>query len=118
MTVMPKPPVKTVTSREFNQNTSEAKRAATQGPVFVTDRGLPAYVLLSIEEYRRLTTKPMSLAEALEQKVPRISTSTYRNVRARVLFERPTYPNVSARHQCCFGASGPQAGQQQSLGLG
>lgn len=68
MTVMPKPPVKTVTSREFNQNTSEAKRAATQGPVFVTDRGLPAYVLLSIEEYRRLTTKPMSLAEALEQK--------------------------------------------------
>lgn len=58
----------TVSSREFNQNTSAAKKAAEQGPVFITDRGKPAHVLLTIEEYRRLKGKSMSLAEALEQK--------------------------------------------------
>lgn len=32
----------TMTSREFNQDTSRAKRAAESGPVFITDRGPPA----------------------------------------------------------------------------
>jgi len=45
----------TMSSREFNQDTSRAKRAAKTGPVFITDRGQPQHVLLSIEEYRRLT---------------------------------------------------------------
>ncbi|PZP17716.1 MAG: type II toxin-antitoxin system prevent-host-death family antitoxin [Brachybacterium faecium] len=49
----------TVTSREFNQDVSAAKRAATHGPVVVTDRGEPAYVLLSIGEYERLTQGDM-----------------------------------------------------------
>ena len=44
----------TITSREFNQNVSAAKRAAEAEPVFITDRGRPAHVLLSIEQYRRL----------------------------------------------------------------
>ena len=44
-----------LTSREFNQDASGAKRAANQGPVFITDRGKLAHVLLSIEEYQRLT---------------------------------------------------------------
>lgn len=44
----------TFTSREFNQDLSGAKKAATQGPVTVTDRGKPAFVLLSIADYRRL----------------------------------------------------------------
>jgi prevent-host-death family protein len=60
-------PVTTMTSREFNQDTSRAKKAATRGPVFITDRGRPAHVLLSIEEYRRLTGDEMSLADALAQ---------------------------------------------------
>ena len=47
--------ITTLSSREFNQNTSEAKKAADKGPVFITDRGRPAHVLLSIDEYRRLT---------------------------------------------------------------
>lgn len=42
-------------SREFNQDTGKAKKAASLGPVFITDRGKPAHVLLSIEEYQRLT---------------------------------------------------------------
>ena len=48
-------PTTTVSSREFNQDTSRAKKAAKLGPVFITDRGQPAHVLLSIDEYRKLT---------------------------------------------------------------
>jgi len=44
----------TMSSREFNQDASRAKRAAKSGPVFITDRGQPQHVLLSIEDYRRL----------------------------------------------------------------
>ena len=59
--------ITTLSSREFNQDTSRAKKAAQDGPVFITDRGQPAHVLLSIEEYRRITGKQMSLLEALAQ---------------------------------------------------
>lgn len=46
-----------LSAREFNQDVSAAKRAAESEPVIVTDRGRPAYVLLNIEEYRRLTSR-------------------------------------------------------------
>jgi len=59
--------VTTLTSRQFNQDTSGAKKAARQGPVFITDRGRPAHVLLTIEDYQRLAVGNMSLAEALAQ---------------------------------------------------
>lgn len=62
--------VTTLTSREFNQDTSGAKKAARRGPVFITDRGRPAHVLMTIEDYRRLAGGNMSLAEALAQPVP------------------------------------------------
>ena len=55
----------TVTSCELNQNVGRAKRAAKSGPVFITDRGKPAHVLLSIEDYRRLAGQGRSLVEAL-----------------------------------------------------
>ena len=42
------------TARRFNQDTAAAKRAAEDGPVYVTDRGRPSHVLLSFEEYTRL----------------------------------------------------------------
>jgi prevent-host-death family protein len=57
--------ITTLSSREFNQNTSRAKKAATRGPVFITDRGKPAHVLLSIEEYQRLTEGQESLIDRL-----------------------------------------------------
>ncbi len=44
----------TLTSREFNQDTARAKREAAAGPVFVTDRGRPTHVLLTVEDYERL----------------------------------------------------------------
>jgi prevent-host-death family protein len=59
--------VTTLTSREFNQDASGAKKAARRGPVFITDRGRPAHVLLTIEDYRRLAGGNMSLADALAQ---------------------------------------------------
>ncbi len=43
-----------MTSREFNQDTSRAKKAAERGPVFITDRGRPAHVLLTFEAYENL----------------------------------------------------------------
>jgi PHD/YefM family antitoxin component YafN of YafNO toxin-antitoxin module len=46
--------ITTLSSREFNQDTARAKRAAKKGPVFITTRGEPSHVLMSIEEYRRL----------------------------------------------------------------
>ena len=59
--------ITTMTSREFNQDASGAKKAASKGPVFITDRGRPAHVLLTIEEYQRLAGGHMSLLEALAQ---------------------------------------------------
>ena len=59
--------ITTMSSREFNQDTARAKRAAQKGPVFITSRGKPAYVLMSIEAYRHSEGKGMNLAEALAQ---------------------------------------------------
>jgi len=55
----------TISSREFNQDAAGAKRAALEGPVFITDRGRPAHVLLSIEDYRRLSGQQRSLVDLL-----------------------------------------------------
>ena len=57
--------ITTVTSRELNQDIGRAKRAAESGPVFITNRGRPAHVLLSIEDYLRLAGNGRSIAEAL-----------------------------------------------------
>lgn len=54
-----------LTSRELNQDIGRAKREARKGPVFITDRGKPAHVLLSIEDYERLTGGRRTLAELL-----------------------------------------------------
>lgn len=58
-------PITTLSSRDFNQNTGRAKKAAVQGPVFITERGRPAHVLLSIEQYERLTVRHRNIADAL-----------------------------------------------------
>lgn len=55
----------TISSREFNQNASAAKKASESGPVFITDRGRPAHVLLTIAEYRRLSGTGKSIANLL-----------------------------------------------------
>ena len=54
-----------LSSREFNQDTGKAKRAARRGPVFITDRGRPSHVLLTVEEYQNLTKGQKSIVELL-----------------------------------------------------
>ena len=55
----------TISSREFNQDAGRAKKAAMEGPVFITDRGRPAHVFLTIEEYDRLTGGEPNMVELL-----------------------------------------------------
>ncbi len=57
--------ITTLSSREFNRDTSRAKKAASAGPVFITDRGKPAHVLLSIAEYQSIIGKHRSIVDAL-----------------------------------------------------
>jgi antitoxin (DNA-binding transcriptional repressor) of toxin-antitoxin stability system len=44
-----------ISSGEINRHTSRSKKAARRGPVIITNRGRPAQVLLSIEQYHALT---------------------------------------------------------------
>jgi len=57
--------MKLLTSREFNQDVSHAKRAARSEPVLITDRGQPTHVLMSIAEYRRLSGESDSILDIL-----------------------------------------------------
>jgi prevent-host-death family protein len=57
--------ITTLSSRELNQDVTRAKKAAKYGPVFITDRGKPAHVLLSIEEYQKLTKQRRSIVDSL-----------------------------------------------------
>ena len=52
-------------SREFIQDVSKAKRCAATGPVFITERGRTAYVLLTIESYLKITDKEATVGELL-----------------------------------------------------
>ena len=80
--------ITTLSSREFNQDTARAKRAARKGPVFITDRGRPAHVFLTIEEYHAISSgkKKKTLAEVfampnadqVEFEPPRLSGKLFR----------------------------------------
>lgn len=83
-------PVTTLSSREFNQDSGKAKRAARNGPVIITDRGKPSHVLLSIEEYHRITaSKTDNIVDALampeaadvEFMPPRIMEEMHRRIK-------------------------------------
>jgi prevent-host-death family protein len=54
-----------MSSRKFNQDTGSAKKAARRGPVYVTDRGRVSHVLLSFEDYERLSQNRASIVELL-----------------------------------------------------
>jgi Antitoxin Phd_YefM, type II toxin-antitoxin system len=57
--------ITTLSSRQFNQDASKAKKAALAGPVFITDRGRPAHVLLTFEAYKKLTGGHTKIADLL-----------------------------------------------------
>ena len=58
-------PATTLTSREFNQDTGRAKKAADAGPVFITDRGRTSHVLLSITDDEKLAHPQQSIVALL-----------------------------------------------------
>ena len=78
--------ITTISSREFNQDTSGAKKAARQGPVFITDRGRPAHVLLSIEDYQKLTGLNADIVDLLV--MPEAADIEFETERA-VIIHRP-----------------------------
>lgn len=57
--------ITTLSSREFQQNANQAQKATRAGPVFITNRGRPTQVLLSYDEYQRITGKRSNIVEAL-----------------------------------------------------
>ena len=75
--------VTTFSSREFNQAASQAKRAANKGPVFITDRGKPAHVLMSMGLYERLTGSSQKIADLLA--MPGAENIDFELVRSREL---------------------------------
>ena len=79
--------ITTFSSRAFNQDSSRAKQAALNGPVFITDRGKPAHVLLSIEDYRRLAGGDMMLLDAVAQ--PSVEDFEFTPPRAQGFTRRP-----------------------------
>jgi PHD/YefM family antitoxin component YafN of YafNO toxin-antitoxin module len=54
-----------MTSREFNQDVAKAKRLADEGPLVITDRGKPAYVLLRHDAYERLSGTGQSILDLI-----------------------------------------------------
>lgn len=60
--------MQTMTSREFNQRTSEAQKLAHQAPLLITKRGKPDLVVLNYADYQTLTGQmsdtPKTLLEA------------------------------------------------------
>jgi prevent-host-death family protein len=59
--------VHTFSSRDFTRDVGAAKRAAAKGPVFITDRGRPAFALLKIEDYYQLAgQREASLLDAMD----------------------------------------------------
>ncbi len=73
--------ITTFSSRRFNQDAGKAKKAAKAGPVFITDRGRPAHVLLTFDDYKKLTGGRAKIADLLampgmedvEFDIPRLS---------------------------------------------
>ncbi len=57
--------ITTLSSRQFNQDASKAKKAAQEGPVVITDRGRPAHVLLTFDDYKRLSGTHTKIADLL-----------------------------------------------------
>ena len=78
--------IHTFSGRDFTRDVSSAKRAAAEGPVFITDRGRPAFALLSIEDYYRMVGQgePSLLAvmdeiaggDGIEFDAPRLDITT------------------------------------------
>lgn len=74
--------VTSLSSRELNQDVGRAKKAANKGPVVITDRGRPSHVLMTYDEFERLTGKRRNLVDALS--MPGLSAVDFDLPRAEI----------------------------------
>lgn len=75
--------IHTFSSRDFTRDVSAAKLATDDVPVFITDRGRPAFALLKIDDYYRIVGKDETTlldvmdaipsGEGIEFKPPRLN---------------------------------------------
>jgi PHD/YefM family antitoxin component YafN of YafNO toxin-antitoxin module len=82
--------ITTLSSRAFNQDAGRAKKAALAGPVFITDRGKPAHVLLTIEEYQKVSGGGQNILDLLSMPEVKEADFTPQKVRGK-LFRPATY---------------------------
>lgn len=62
--------MQTMTSREFNQRTNEAQKAAQKSPLLITNRGKPDLVVMSYQEYEKILGKSRTLLEVFSDLEP------------------------------------------------
>jgi hypothetical protein len=55
----------TFTSRQFNQDPSSVKRAAKNGPVKITERGVVAFMMMNIDDYLEITGKTSTIVDLI-----------------------------------------------------
>ena len=101
--------ITTLSSRELNQDVAKAKNAAQDGPVFITDRGRTTHVLLSFEEYQRLTQQRSNIADALA--MPGVEDIEFAPPRVEIGIKPVDFDDVRSRYQRRFGA--PEGANRQ-----
>ncbi len=75
--------IHTISSRELNQDLARAKRVALDGPVFITDRGRPAHVLMSFAQYQKMIGQRRNILDVLA--VPGLSDIDFDPARAEIM---------------------------------
>jgi prevent-host-death family protein len=83
-------PITRLSSRQFNQDARRAEKAAEAGPVIITDRGRPTHVLLTFDEYRRITNARARIADLLA--MPGLDDLEIDIPCSRELAQRPDLP--------------------------
>jgi hypothetical protein len=74
--------ITTLSSQALDQDITHAKKATKHGPVIITDGGKPAYVLLSFEDYQRLTRQHHNIADSLA--LPQVADVEFEPQRATI----------------------------------
>ncbi len=62
--------VSTISNRDLHQDVDQAQRAADAGPVVITERGRPAWVLMRHDAWRRLVGERGRIRPLLAQDAP------------------------------------------------
>ena len=110
--------MKTMTSREANQDFSRAKREAKSGPVIITERGRPAEcldVLRRIQEVDREAQEPLRPACDAWPGGGRIRAAAASEGGAA---RESTSRELSARYQCRLCAAGAGIGRKRASSTG